>query len=336
MRRKYNDEIKMNMHMKTRKMIAMAGTVLLSIATLASCSKGGGTEELQPGLGADRSIRLSAGLQAVTKAVIGSGASFTTSVGGWESTSGADYAVPASWLSTASVSVSGSASDIGLTPKQYYSQNGAERTFIKAWYPQGTLTGGVVSFAGTTYKGDGTDDILLADEVSGSAIDAATKTLVFKHLTTQLRFTVQGDALFGATTTVKSVSIKGTGVPAGLDLRTNALVYDAASVVIVPGIDGSQAITEQATQVGESVMVPPFGAKTFKIDVVTVNAAGKEIAYRDVVVTVSDASTLPGKVYTIALTFAGYDVTTQASVVEWDYTGTGSVDVTDEGNKTAD
>lgn len=319
----------MNMHMRTRKKITMVGTVLLCIATLVSCTKGVGSEDPQPEPGADRPVRLSAGLQTVTKAAVGTGTSFTASVGGWESASGADYGKAASWLSAASVTASESASDIALTPKQYYSQNGAERTYIKAWYPQGAFSGGVVSFAGDTdYRGDGTDDILLSGEVSGSALDAATRTLAFKHLTTQFRFTVQGDALFGTTTIVKSVVIKGTGVPAGIDLKTNALVYDASAGVQVPGIDETQAITEQAHQAGESVMVPPFGAKAFKIDVVTLTAAGKEIAYRDVVVTVSDNNTLPGKAYTIALTFAGYEITAQASVAEWDYTGTGSGDVT--------
>lgn len=318
--------------MRTRKKITMAGTVLLCIAALASCTKGGGAEDPQPqpDPGTDRSIRLNAGLQAVTKAAVGTGASFTASVGGWESASGADYAGAASWLSTASVTASESASDIALTPKQYYSQNGAERTYIKAWYPKGRLgDNGTITFAGDAdYKGDGTDDILLSGEVSGSALDAATRTLAFGHLTTQLRFTVQGDALFGTTTNVKSITVKGTGLPTGLDLRTDALVYDALTGVKVPGIDGTQAITEQVTPAGEAVMIPPFGAKTFKIDVATVNAAGKEIVYRDVTVTVSDATTLAGKAYTIALTFAGYEITAQASVAEWDYTGTGSGDVT--------
>ena len=308
----------------------MAGMALLCIAALASCSKGGGTEDPQPAPGTDRSVRLSAGLQAVTKAAVGTGASFTASVGGWESASGTDYGKASSWLSTASVTASESASDIALTPKQYYSQNGAERTYIKAWYPKGTLgDNGTITFAGDAdYRGDGTDDILLSGEVSGSALDAATRTLAFRHLTTQLRFKTQGDALFGTTTKVKSIMVKGTGIPTGLDLKTNALVYDASTGVRVPGIDGSHTITGQETAVGEALMIPPFGAKTFKIDVVTLTAAGKQIAYRDVVVTVSDNNTLPGKAYTIALTFAGYEVTAQASVSEWDYTGTGSGDVT--------
>lgn len=313
--------------MNKRNMLLNLTTLWLVFAAGLSsgCSKVGETEEPQPASGADRSIRLSAGLQAVTKAAVGSGAAFTASVGGWESVSEADYGKAASWLSTASVTASESASAIALTPKRYYSQNGAERTYIKAWYPQGTVEGGLVSFAGDeTYKGDGTDDILLSGEVSGSALDAAARTLAFRHLTTQFRFTVQGDALFGTTTTVRSITLKGTGVPAGLDLRSDALTYDASSGVTVPGIGGMQTITEQVATVGEAVMVPPYAGNTFRIDVQT-----SEVTYRDVLVTVrDDASTLPGKAYTIALTFAGYEVTTQASVAEWDYTGTGSGDVT--------
>lgn len=313
--------------MNKRKMLLNLTTLWLVVAAVLSsgCSKVGESEDPQPTPGTDRPIRLSAGLQAVTKAAVSTGTSFTASVGGWESAGVADYGKAASWLSTASVTASESASDIALTPKQYYSQNGAERTYIKAWYPQGTFSGGVVSFAGdANYRGDGTDDILLSGEVSGSALDAATRTLAFGHLTTQLRFTVQGDALFGTTTTVQSITLKGTGVPAGLDLRTNALVYDASTGVKVPGINGTQTITEQVAPVGEAVMVPPLAGNTFRIDVQT-----SDVTYRDVLVTVQDdARTLPGKAYTIALTFAGYEITTQASVAEWDYTGTGSGDVT--------
>lgn len=318
----------MNMRMRIRKKITMAGTVLLCIAALASCSKGVGTDDPQPAPGADLSIRLSAGLQAVTKATVGTGTSFTTSVGGWESAGVADYGKAASWLSTASVTASESTSDIALTPKRYYSQNGAERTYIKAWYPQGTFSGGVVSFAGDAdYRGDGTDDILLSGEVSGSALDAATRTLAFRHLTTQFRFTVQGDALFGETTKIKSITVKDAGIPTGLDLTKDALTYDVKALS-VPGVEGIKIGKATAATAGEAVMVLPFGAKTFKIDVTTVDDNDKEIAYRDVVVTVSDNNTLPGKAYTIALTFAGYEVTAQASVAEWDYTGTGSGDVT--------
>jgi lipoprotein len=313
--------------MNKRKMLLNLTTLWLVVAAVLSsgCSKVGESEEPQPAPGTDLSIRLSAGLQAVTKAAVGTGTSFTASVGGWESAGVADYGKTASWLSMAPVTASESASDIALTPQQYYSQDGAERTYIKAWYPHGTLSGGVVSFAGdANYRGDGTDDILLSGEVSGSALDAATRTLAFGHLTTQFRFTVQGDALFGSTTIVKSVTLKGTGVPTGLDLRTNALVYDASAGVKVPGIGGTQTITEQVVPVGEAVMLPPFAGNTFRIDVQT-----SDVTYRDVLVTVrDDARTLPGKAYTIALTFAGYEITTQASVAEWDYTGTGSGDVT--------
>lgn len=308
-------------------MITMAGTALLYVAASVACSNGGDGEEPQSGPDADRSIRLSAGLWAVTRAAVESGVSFTASVGGWESAAGVDYAAAASWLSTASVTASESASGIELTPRRYYSQDGAVRTCVKAWYPQGTLEGGVVGFDGDpAYKGDGTDDILFAGEVSGSALDPVARVLAFGHLTTQLRFTVRGDALFGSTTTVKSITVKGTGVPAGLDLKTDALVYDASGSVAVPGIDGTQTITEQAALVGEAVMLPPFEGNTFRIDVQT-----SDVTYRDVLVTVQDdVRTLPGKAYTIALTFAGYEVTTQASVAEWDCTGTGSGDVTQD------
>ena len=44
----------------------------------------------------------------------------------------------------------------------------------------------------------------------------------------------------------------------------------------------------------------------------------------------ADASTLAGKAYTVLLSFKGYEVSTQASVSEWDDTGAGSGIVTDQ------
>lgn len=313
----------------------MSCAVLLCAAFWAGCSKdnvpGGGNGGGNNGGGTEdhvQAISLSAQLQATTKAAVNPGANFTATVCGWESSSAVNYTFTPSWLSSAGIVAEESAGSVALTPERYYSQNGAEKTYMKAWYPAGTPTGGKVSFTvGTDYKGDGTDDILLAPEVSGSALDAATRTLVFSHLCTQLRFTVQGDALFGETTKVKSITLKDAGVPKGIDLASDALICDVKPLA-VPGAQGTTIVSTKVTDAGDAVMVRPFGAMTFKIDVVTVNAVGKEIAYRDVVVTASDNNTLPGKAYTIALGFSGFEVTTSASVTPWDDTGTGSGDVT--------
>lgn len=73
-------------------------------------------------------------------------------------------------------------------------------------------------------------------------------------------------------------------------------------------------------------MIPPFPSGTFYVDVTT-----SDVTYPDGPVTVdADASTLAGKAYTVLLSFKGYEVSTQASVSEWDDTGAGSGIVTDQ------
>ena len=74
-----------------KEKITMAGTVLLCISRWPPIMKGVGGGGSQSAPGPDRSIRLSAGLQAVTKAAVGTGTSFTASVGGRESTGVADH-----------------------------------------------------------------------------------------------------------------------------------------------------------------------------------------------------------------------------------------------------
>ena len=316
--------------MKTRKIAMMLTCIsLLGALGLGSCSKDGGSSVGSGGVPDDGLIRLSAGLQVISKAAVDTGTSFTAAVGGWQSTATVDYGQARSWLSTAVVKASASAEALTLTPAQYYSQNGAEKTYMKAWYPQGLLADdGTVSFTGgDDYTGDGTDDILLASEVVGSAVDAAARTLAFSHLCTQLKFTVQGDALFGETTKIKSIAIKDAGVPTGLDLKQHKLLCDVRALE-VPGAANTLIVSSKAAMAGSPVMVRPFGAKTFKIDVATLDAQNKEIVYRDVVVTVSDDNTLPGKAYTVALTFAGFKIDVTASVTPWMETGTGSGDVT--------
>ncbi len=317
--------------MRTRKnqTLHLAG-FLLSLAVLSSgCSTGGG-DDVRPDA-PERPIRLSAGLQAVTRSVVGTGSTFTAAVGGWESDATVDYTQPASWLSTTTLTASADAADIALTPERFYSQDGGVKTYIQAWYPGGTLSEGKVAFAGDAdYKGDGTDDILFASEVSGSALDFATRTLTFVHLTSQVKFTVEGDELFGEHTTLRGIVIRNTSAPTGFDVTDGSLVYDPTATLTVPGIDGTQIISPTVAFSGVPVMIPSFAQNRFSVDVHTFDEATSiDVVYRDIPVTLrGDTRMVPGKAYTIALTFAGYAVSAQASVAEWDYTGTGSGDVT--------
>lgn len=305
--------------MKTRtktSFATIAGFVALCVAMLVGCSKNKPSDALTY----PRAIHLNAGLQVTAKAPVNDGVNFVAAVAGWESATGADYGVQRTWQSTSTITASTATAEITLVDPQYYNQDNATKTYIKAWHPEGTLSDdGIVAFGGAQ---DGTVDVLLSGETYGSALDAAGKTMIFNHQLTQLKFTVQGDALFGTTTTVKSITIKDAKVPTGIDLKLNAVTYTTTGLK-APGVDGSQAITTTETSVGQPLMICPFEQNTFMIDVQT-----SDVTYRDVVVTVNDSSLKVSKAYTISLTFAGFEITTQASVTQWDNTGTGMGDVT--------
>lgn len=311
--------------MKRKSMKRATGAALLCMALLCGCNKHdrpGGSE------GSDLpTIRLNAGLRTLSKAAINNGTAFKAAVAGWESSGDADYAQAQTWLTGSDITASENAGTISLDQTQYYSQNSAVRTYIRAWYPAGTLSGGQVDFAGDeAYKGDGTDDVLLAAKVTGSALDSEAKTLVFSHPLTQLKFAVEGDADFSQTTAIRSITVLDACLPSGLDLTRDAVTYAGTSPLPVPGIDGTQLITTSRTLTGQAVMVQPFTGNTFQVDVET-----SVTTYRGVTVTIDgDAAFKPGKAYTITLSFAGIRVGTQASVTAWDDTGTGSGDVETE------
>lgn len=272
-----------------------------------------------------RQIRLSAGLSLVTRGVLGDDARFTVAVGGWETSGEAVFSSLQSWISTATVSGDPAGGDLVLSPERYYSQNGSVKTYMKAWYPSGTITNGEVAFhTSQDYVGDGTDDILVSTQAVGSALDADVKSFTFRHLTSQFRFVLTCDELFeGKGSRIRSIVIKNAGVPNGLNIANDNLICDSRDLT-VPGIDGTMKIVQQPTAVGVPVMVEPFAGDVLLLDVTT-----DEVTYRDVRVRISDADAKPGKSYTVTLDFKGFVLSAKATVTPWDYTGAGSGEVED-------
>lgn len=295
--------------------------VSMGLLFLSGCSQSGDAPDV-PQVG-DRQIRLSAGLSLVTRGVLGDDARFTVAVGGWETSGEAVYSSPQSWVSTAAVSGAPAGGDLVLSPERYYSQNGSVKTFMKAWYPSGTLTNGEVAFhTSQDYIGDGTDDILVSTRAVGSALDADVKNFTFRHLTSQFRFVLTCDELFEAYGyKIRTITIRNAGVPKGLNIVTDKLICDSRDLT-VPGIDGTKSITRQPASAGIPVMIEPFAGDILLLDVTT-----DEVTYRDVPVKISDADAKAGKSYTVTLDFKGFKVNATASVTPWDYTGTGSADV---------
>lgn len=294
---------------------------MLAIAALAGCSKNenNGGEPI----GGSTAIILSAGvptgsITSNTKAPIDAGSTFTAGIAGWESNASVDYTQAVKWSSNAAnISANAAAQSITLTPTQVYNADNAVKTYMKAWYPEGTRSSSTVTFTNT----DGSVDAMLAPAISGSKNDRTNKTLAFAHKTTQLKFMVkEGDGL-AANTTITSITVKNAELPTGFNLATDVVTYAVAADLAVAGITGSLVIgtTPAGDAVGNPVMIKPITGNTVTLDVVTNNAT-----YTGVTATIdTDINFVVGKAYTITLTFGQSELSLKASVAEWT-TGTGS------------
>ena len=275
-------------------------------------------------------IRLSAGLPAASvqsKAPINSGDKFTPAVAGWESTAAASYTAASTWNTTTSeITASTTAQEVELTAPQVYNANGAVKTYMKAWYPQGELNNGVVSFMGDPkYADDGTVDVLLASEVSGSKSDRENKVLAFEHLATQLKFVVKAGTGLAAGTKLTKIELKNVEVPSGINLATNALLTSSKNALSVPDIDGNLVIgtTAAGDDAGSPLMIVPPTGKTVTLKVTTSAAE-----FDNIVATIdNDDKFQAGKAYTITLTFDQKNIELSATLAEWsDGAGTGLVE----------
>lgn len=303
----------------------------LAAVMLAACSKHeNGGDAVPEG---EVAIRLSAGVPsaAVTpdgKAPIVENDQFTAGVAGWETTITPTYAAE-TWKSTAAdIKANTVAQNITLSPVQVYNASNDIKTFIKAWYPAGTLSNGIVTFDNAT----GEVDAMLAATVSGSKRAQVSTPLAFAHKTTQLVFKVAGEKSLAAGTTLTSITVKNVQKPVGFDLtkevaETGSVTFAAQADLTVPGISTPAipiATDAPATPltVGKPVMVKPLSGNSFNLDIETSNAE-----YKNVTATIdTDSDFAEGKAYTITLTFKQTGISPKATVADWT-TGTGTGDV---------
>ena len=301
----------------------MKNRILLSLLTcgvlLAGCSKNEGGDLSEGGRTA---IRLGSGVATVSKAAVTEGTSFTAGIAGWENTLTETYATTPTWNTSIQTTANASnGQDVTWTAQQYYNADGNTTTYMRAWYPAGTLSGTSVSFTNT----DGSVDALLAPAVSGTKADKNNaKTLAFAHQTAQISFKVQAGAGLASGTQIQSIKIKSAQLPTGFDLtKTDAaevVTYADAADLTVPGITAT-AITAEAATVGNAVMIKPISGNTFSIDVTTNNAT-----YSNQTVTVSTTNIEAGTAYEVSLTFGQAGLSLKATVTAWN-SGTGSAEI---------
>ena len=327
----------------------MKNQILLSLLAagvlLAGCSKSeneeggrGGTSDGQP-----VAIRLSSGIgdasKAGTKAPVTADAPATVQIEGWENTEAEPYTRTSDWQSTAAVKVltpeeieaDETANDITLSPVQFYNADENIKTYIKGWYPAAKSANGKVTFSaaedaekGYDYAGDGTDDVLLSNEVSGGKKEAEqiSEALVFDHVTTQLVFKVKKDESLKEGTQIKTIKLKGGKIPSEIDLSSGTVTFTAPTED-----DGKldtkaevKEITEAATQAGVALMVEETAdtdALTLFIET-TIDGTTVAATYDNVKIKPSTGTGFKkGTAYSIEMTFKQAGISLEANITPW-------------------
>lgn len=302
----------------------MKNQILLSFLAagvlLAGCSK---NESGDPSDGGRVPIRLGSGVAMVSKTPVNNGTQFTAGIAGWENTSSETYAAAPLWNTTIQTTANATtAQTVTWTKQYYYNADEGTTTYMKAWYPAGTLSGTSVTFPNTV----GDVDALLAPVVSGTKNNKDGKVLAFAHQTAQINFKVKAGTGLAANTKLRSIKIKSVQLPTGFDLKKTgaaAVTYATAADLTVPGITAdATTIAATAASVGSPVMIKPITGNTFSIDVETNNAT-----YTGKTVTVTGSNIEAGTAYDVTLTFTQSTIELKATVTAWkDATGSANLE----------
>lgn len=198
-------------------------------------------------------------------------------------------------------------------PLQFYPTDGGT-IYLKGYYPQGTLSGNTVTFAET----DGSNDVMISGEASGSKTTSGALAFTFNHLLTQLQFTFKaGDGFPASGKSVSGFLLKNQQTPASLNLNDGTVIYNSVGTSI--SITGPFPITATPSTMAPVYPMVKSGATSIVMDIM---ADG--VAYPGVKVSLN---TEAGKVHNIIQTFTLKGITASAIVTPWVTGGTGSSNV---------
>lgn len=259
-------------------------------------------------------IRLGAEFSAVTKAPVTSGPvnpgnAITAGIIGWENDATPDYAKDAAtWNTTIDVAEGPAAGQtVTWTDQKFYNVKETIDTYMKAWYPVGTLKEKDVTFENTL----GNLDVMAAEAIHGNRTTAGPLTLNFKHLTSQINFQVKRSAEVAAVT-VKAISLNSVSLPNGISLKDNTIACAAEGNLNVSGINDA-VIGINNTTVGTPVMIKPQNALN-----ITVTTSDTEYTGT---VTLSNSqggnTMLAGDSYMVTVTIGATGISLNATIEPW-------------------
>lgn len=284
----------------------------LAAALTVGCSGDDEDDCLNPQNSHPVEVKASAGVSGIqTKSPVNTGQSLTA--GFVASATSGDY-TSRLWKAAGTFTASETASAaFSFAPPQFYPTNGST-IYLKGYYPQGTLSGNTVTFAET----DGSNDVMISGEASGSKSTVGALAFTFNHLLTQLQFTfIAGEGFPASGKSVSGFLLKNQQTPASLKLDDGSLTYNPVGTGI--SVTGPFPITASpGTQATVYPMVKS-GATSIVMDIM---ADG--VAYPGVTV---NLNTEAGKAHNILLTFTSKGITASAIVTPWITGGTGSSNV---------
>lgn len=311
---------------------------MLAMAAMVSC-----TSESDPinDIDGDKAeIKMTAGvLNIVTKSagVIDGNAAAITDVAFWKINAAENEAID--WTNSPEIFTATIATTKEVTftgDKPYYSAKSDEFAHIIGYHPQSDGTLGTSTDADkVSYTIDGNKDILYAAVKKGSKTTKDTPLAPeFKHLLTQLKVKIVGDAAAKAAWgTIQSIAVKEADKALTLNLANGTIAAsstpskDNLNLIVASYPD----IPETATEVGYIMVLPR--TEQYTLVVTTDNyTSGKDVAIaipkRTTDPVRTENQTLAGESYTITLTFEAGEVKANATVDAWKDggTGTGTVD----------
>lgn len=254
-------------------------------------------------------IKLSSGIHEVlTKAPVNSGDSITAQF--VASTTTGNYSTNA-WTATARFKAAATSTDtLSFSPRQYYPIDGSN-IYIKGYYPTGSILGNTVTFNGA----NGTNDVMITAQASGTRAASTPLNFVFNHLLTQLQFKFVAGAGYDPTgKTVKSVKVKTQQIPSTLDLNTGTITYSLGDATIT----GNYTISSAGVTAPDCPMVKPGELIILSI------TNSDNITYPDISFTPVQLTTLAGNSHLITITFNHKEITATVSVTDWVSGGGGS------------
>lgn len=279
---------------------------MLAMVAMVSCSS---EEGINPDDNTPVEIKLNAGVNTVTKAIV-----TTENLSKAYFANGNETNVYTTTPWTANIANG----KITFDPAQYYPGDNSS-IYIKGFAPEGIYKEGVVSY---TITGD--EDIIVSEEINGSKNTPMTE-VAFGHLLTQLQFEVV--AANSDVTTAWGIlsSIELTEQPTALELDLSKNELAKATIPVLTSLTTkgytAAAIPTTATSAGYIMILPEQTSIPLKIT--TIDGGVKTVTAQ----LAGGVATAKGKAHKITLTFAA-EVTATATVTEWGIDGAGgNVDI---------